>query len=235
MPQGTNTPDMDIKELEKKDADELAKIGGELRQIDTDLEVAREKLDRAMNPRASLQASKAVNELLKRKRELLAEMDKVVDALHMAIIDYLGRISLQELSKRQSKEMVQLVQVANALEQIGDRVATGLVTSASKRIDENVVVSEQTAEMLASFHATVVETLSDVLTAVAKQDAELAKSVRQRRKELAQLAREVATHGIDRLTADEPNRLRTYTREMEVVEILDSVFSTVRRIARTVG
>ena len=153
----------------------------------------------------------------------------------MAIIDYLGRISLQELSKRQSKEMVQLVQVANALEQIGDRVATGLVTSASKRIDEDVVVSEQTAEMLASFHATVVETLSDVLTAVAKQDAELAKSVRQRRKELAQLAREVATHGIDRLTADEPNRLRTYTREMEVVEILDSVFSTVRRIARTVG
>ena len=49
------------------------------------------------------------------------------------------------------------------------------------------------------------------------------------------LADMVATHGIDRLTADEPNRLRTYTREMEVVEILDSVFSTVRRIARTVG
>ena len=61
------------------------------------------------------------------------------------------------------------------------------------------------------------------------------RQVRQRRKEVAHLAREVATHGIDRLTADEPNRLRTYTREMEVVEILDSVFSTVRRIARTVG
>ena len=167
--------------------------------------------------------------------ERFSEMDKVVDALHMAIVDYLGRISLQELSKRQSKEMVQLVQVANALEQVGDRVATGLVTSASKRIDEDVVVSPQTAEVLAEFHGAVLEAMADALKAVARQDVELAKDVRQRRKDVARLARDVATHGLDRLTADEPNRLRTYTREMEVVEILDSVFSTVRRIARTVS
>ena len=167
--------------------------------------------------------------------ERFSEMDKVVDALHMAIVDYLGRISLQELSKRQSKEMVQLVQVANALEQVGDRVATGLVTSASKRIDEDVVVSPQTAEVLAEFHGAVLEAMADALKAVARQDVELAKDVRQRRKDVARLARDVATHGLDRLTADEPNRLRTYTREMEFVEILDSVFSTVRRIARTVS
>jgi len=167
--------------------------------------------------------------------ERFSEMDKVVDALHMAIVDYLGRISLQELSKRQSKEMVQLVQVANALEQVGDRVATGIVTSASKRIDEDVVVSAQTAEVLAEFHGAVLEAMADALKAVARQDVELAKDVRQRRKDVARLARDVATHGLDRLTADEPNRLRTYTREMEVVEILDSVFSTVRRIARTVS
>jgi transcription termination factor Rho len=36
MPQGTKTPDMDIKELEKKDADELAKIGGDLDVADAD-------------------------------------------------------------------------------------------------------------------------------------------------------------------------------------------------------
>ena len=77
--------------------------------------------------------------------------------------------------------------------------------------------------------------MPDALKAVARQDVELAMVVRQRRKDVARIARDVATHGLDRLTADEPNRLRTYTREMEVVEILDSVFSTVRRIARTVG
>jgi hypothetical protein len=35
------------------------------------------------------------------------------------------------------------------------------------------------------------------------------------------------------LTADEPNRLKTYAREVEVVEILDGVFTIVRRIARS--
>lgn len=163
----------------------------------------------------------------------IAEMDRVVDALHLAIIDYLGQISLSELSKRQSKEMVQLVQVANALEHIGDRIATGLVTSAQKRIDEEVNVSPQTAEVLNEFHQMVLQALSDALKAVTTQDSVLAKEVRQRRKEIARFSREIIAHGLDRLTADEPNRLNTYTREMEVMEIFDTVFSTARRISRT--
>ena len=47
------------------------------------------------------------------------------------------------------------------------------------------------------------------------------------------MLREISVHGMDRLTADEPNRLRTYAREMEVVEILDGVFGVARRIAKT--
>ena len=167
--------------------------------------------------------------------ERIVEMDKVVDALHIAIIDYLGRVSLGELSKRQSKELVQLVQVANALEHIGDRIATGLVTSAQKRIEEEVQVSPQTAEVLNEFHEMVLTALSDAMKAVNKQDAILAKDVRQRRKMLSKYSRYVIEHGLDRLTADEPNRHRTYAREMEVMEIFDTVFSTARRIARTVN
>ena len=167
--------------------------------------------------------------------ERFSEMDKVVDALHIAIVEYLGQISLRELTKRQSKEMVQLVQVANALEQIGDRVATGLVTSASKRIDEEVTVSSQTLEVLEAFHHMVLDALADALKAITRQDAELAREVRRRRREIARYSREVVEHGLDRMTADEPNRLRTYAREMEVMEILDSVFSTVRRITRSQG
>jgi len=163
----------------------------------------------------------------------IAEMDKVVDALHIAIVGYLGQISLHALSKRQSRELVQLVQVANALEHIGDRIATGLVTSANKRIDEDVRVSPQTAEVLNSFHEMVLDALSDALRAVVKQDSELARDVKQRRKELHRFSREAIEHGLGRLTADEPNRLNTYAREMEVLEIFDTVFSTARRIART--
>ena len=48
MPQGTNTPDMDIKELDKKDADELAKIGGALDVADADAMPREELVEQIM-------------------------------------------------------------------------------------------------------------------------------------------------------------------------------------------
>jgi phosphate:Na+ symporter len=164
--------------------------------------------------------------------ERVAAMDKVVDALHLAIIEFLGQISLSKLSKRQSRELMQLAEIANDLEQIGDRIATAMVTSASKRIDEEVSVSPQTAAVLNEYHAEVVNTLDDALKAFAKQDPEMAKQVRRRKKDFTQMSRSITAHGLDRLTADEPNRLKTYAREMEVMEILKGVFTIARRIAQ---
>lgn len=165
--------------------------------------------------------------------EQIAELDKAVDAWHLAIIKFLGQISLSKLSERQSKELMLLAQVANDLEQIGDRIATAMVTSAGKRIVEEVQVSPQTAKILTDYHAEVVTTLEEALKAVTTQDSKLAKQMRRRKKELTQMSRDIAAHGLDRLTADEPNRLNTYAREMEIMEILKGVFTIARRIAQT--
>ncbi len=165
--------------------------------------------------------------------ERVAAMDKVVDALHLGIIEYLGRISLANLSERQSTELVQLVQVANALEQIGDRVATGLVTSARKRMDEEVTVSAQTAAVLNDYHRFVMKAVDDAIQAVTSQDNDLARDVRKRRKDFDRRTRGLTEYGLDRLTADAPNRVNTFVREMEVMEIFESVFAIARRIAET--
>ncbi len=164
--------------------------------------------------------------------EKVAAMDKVVDALHMAIIDYLGKISLKQLSTRQSEELMTLAETANDLEHIGDRIATSMVTSAQKRIDEEVTVSAETAEILTEYHGVVCTTLDDALKAVAKQKPKHVKRVVRRKKDFSDLSRSIAEHGFGRLTADAPNRLKTYAREMEVVEILQGVFTVARRIAR---
>jgi len=57
--------------------------------------------------------------------------------------------------------------------------------------------------------------------------------VRKRRKDFNRLTRDLTEYGLDRLKADEPNRLNTFVREMEVMEIFESVFSIARRIANT--
>jgi phosphate:Na+ symporter len=160
-------------------------------------------------------------------------MDRVVDVLHLVIIEYLGEISLAKLTKRQSKELMQLVETANDLEHVGDQIATDMVRSAMKRIDEGVRVSEQTARVLEDYHANVSSALDDALKAVAKQNPKLAKQVRRSKQEMTEQSRTIAEHALYRLTADEPNRLHTYVREMELVEILDGIYQIARRIART--
>jgi phosphate:Na+ symporter len=160
-------------------------------------------------------------------------MDKAVDALHLAIIEYLGEISLSRLSKRQSEELMQLVETANDLEHVGDRVATDMVRSALKAMDEGVRVSEQTARVLEDYHANVSSALDDALKAVAKQNPKLAKQVKRGKQEMTEQSRTIAEHALYRLTADAPNRLNTYAREMEFVEILDGIYKIARRIART--
>ena len=165
----------------------------------------------------------------------VAEMDQVVDALHLAIIEFLGKVSGAVLTRRQSAELLQLVEVANDLEQIGDRIATSLVTSANKRIDEGVSVSAATAQQLGEFHGFVVRALNDALKAFAEADADLARQVARRKREFRELSQGLTRHTLQRLASGEPNRPRTYAREMDVIEILDGVFNIVRRIARSQG
>ena len=165
--------------------------------------------------------------------ENVRAMDKVVDALHLAIIEYLGEISLSSLTKRQSIELMQLVETANDLEHVGDRIATDMVRSSMKRIDEGVRVSETTARVLEDYHASVSSALDDALKAVAKQNPKLAKQVRRGKQEMTEQSLTIAEHALYRLTVDEPNRLHTYAREMELVEILDGIYRIARRIART--
>jgi phosphate:Na+ symporter len=165
--------------------------------------------------------------------ERIAAMDKVVDALHIAIIEFLGKVSRAPLSPRQSGELMQLVEVTNNLEHIGDLIATSMVASARKRIDEVISVSEPTAKILGEYHAFVVSTLNDALRAVTRQDAETARAVSRRKKGFGELSQRLAQHGFGRLMAQEPNRLRTYAREMDVIEILGGVFTVARRIARS--
>ena len=126
-----------------------------------------------------------------------------------------------------------IVKIANDLEHIGDQVATGMVTSARKRLDENVEISPTTAAVIAGLHHEVVEAFDGVMQALEAQDAERAAEVRQMKAGFTALVEDIAGHEVDRLRADEPRRLNTYAREIELTETLDDIFKIVRRIART--
>ena len=164
--------------------------------------------------------------------EKIAEKDKIIDSLHHHIIEYLSMISSSDLSKVQSKRLMNLIQIANGLERIGDRIATDLVVSSTKRINENVIVSEQTAKVLMKFHHEVIKALDSALTAGSTGDQKLAENVHAMKENVSKMNKEITRYEIQRLTADAPNRIATFAREVEVIDIFDNIFRIIRRIVR---
>jgi len=169
------------------------------------------------------------------KLDALAATDKPVDRLHAAIVDYLGAVSLRRLSAEQSARLVGLLSVANDIEQVADMVARDVVISSQKRLDDRVVVSVETRRVIARFHAEVAAAMRGAVEALATGDAARAAQVRDMKGAIRALGREIALHGIERLTAQAPRRVQTYAREVELVEILDDIFHLTRRIAGAVA
>ena len=163
----------------------------------------------------------------------LASMDTDIDILHGHIVQYLGKISTAKLSAEDSQQVLDLLQVANHLEQIGDIVETNLVRIGRQRIDEEVVVSESTKEVIRRYHTEVARALDAAVKAASEDDQASALAVKNMKQSMAQLAQETARYQVGRLVIDEPNRLKTFTREMEIIESLSRIYRLCRKIART--
>jgi phosphate:Na+ symporter len=163
----------------------------------------------------------------------LADRDRRIDAIHEALLDYLGRIGLHGLTEHQSAELFAITSMASDLETIGDVVETNLVQLGKRRLDEAVLPSEGTIEVVAAFHATLVARLREVVTAIDTQQLEMAEDIVGSKQEVRDQRHEVLGHLTRRLRADAPNRVRSYEREMELVAHLQRIDGLTRHIART--
>jgi phosphate:Na+ symporter len=164
----------------------------------------------------------------------IQEIDERVDVLHAEIVVYLGRISEMELSKRQTRELMGLMDAVNDLENIGDVIEVNLVELGRRRISKGVAISEPTQVMLGGFHEVVQAAVERSIQAVSEYNFELAKSVTEMKKEISRIADSAASHEARRLVANEPHRIEAYTVEMDITEKFQRIFYFARRMARTV-
>lgn len=164
----------------------------------------------------------------------IAAMDADVDALHAAIVDYMRQVGRLTLTQAQSKRFVRLMEAANVLEQVGDIIETDLVQTGLRRAEGGVQVSAPTQQLLLDLHERARFGLGLAIAAVSGQDVERAQRVVAMKSGITALAHQAVEHGAKRLTADAPNRMRAYTREMEVIEKLRRIYYFAKRMAHTV-
>jgi len=164
----------------------------------------------------------------------VAIIDDYIDALHGKIVTYLGKISQKQLSDKQTRELLGLMDAVNDLENIGDIIETDLAYLGNERIDAGLTISEQTRELLAHLHEIATESTKLATEAVMTDDVEKAKEVINIKEELHRLTEWAAVHQADRLVVDEPNRLSCYTIEVDIIEKLKRIYYFAKRMAKTV-
>lgn len=166
--------------------------------------------------------------------ETLKAMDDEVDKLYGHVITYLGNVSKSNLSENRSDELVRLMQAANHLEDIGDLVGNQLVRLGRKRIKNKIVISAQTHKMMLKIFNEVAEQLEQVIQAVRTQDENAADAIRTVKKDMNRRFDAAARHQLKRLTADEKNRLPTYSLEVELLDTLQRIYYHTRKVAKLV-
>jgi len=73
----------------------------------------------------------------------VTELDSKVDILHKAIITFLATLSQEELTKKESEQCINFMYIQNELESIGDVIDKNIMSLAVKKIDQNLIFSEE--------------------------------------------------------------------------------------------
>ena len=160
--------------------------------------------------------------------------DNEVDILYEKIIEYLGNISKQSLTEKQTEELLQLMEAVGDLENIGDIIETNLVALGRERIEAQFSISKSTRKVLKDFHQEINRAYKIAIQAVSQDNKEAASTVIDMKDRINALARVAAAHQAERLIAPEPNRLKAYTTEVDIIEKQRRIFYFAKRMAKTV-
>jgi len=164
----------------------------------------------------------------------IRDMDDEVDALHGQIVRFLGQVSQKVLSDKNTAELVSLLEATNNVEAIGDIVETNMVQIGFHRIDQNIIPSESTREVLTDLHASVLEAFDTAMDALTAGDQNLALTVSEMKEDITSQVRAAGVHEAQRLVADEPHRVEAYRLETDLITALNRIYYFTKRTAREV-
>jgi phosphate:Na+ symporter len=162
----------------------------------------------------------------------LEARDDEIDALHGHIVEYLGLISRQPLSDDASHELVGLMEAVNNLEAIGDIIETNMVSLGFSRIDNAITVSPGTRAVIGELHQAVQRGFDGAMIAAIQRNREATRRVSAMKEEINSLERAAASHQVERLVADEPNRVAAYRIETDLINNLKRIYYYSKRTAR---
>ena len=201
------------------------------------VDVVRQEIGKRMGMRLQRMYREILPAMLDDNKQALiivAEMDHEVDLAYTGIIEYLGKISENSLNDAVNKELPRLISIANHLESIGDVIETNMVHIGNQRIRNRVKSSTTTRGVIARFYEEVGQSLEDCITAVTKQDTQLALRVIERKQTIQKIYEDAAQHQTCRMV-EGASSMASYALKMDIYDKLNRIYYHTKRVAKEVG
>ena len=112
--------------------------------------------------------------------ESIREKDEKVDILHKTIIPFLAKLSQGELTKEESEKCMNYMYIENELESVGDIIDKNILVLAEKKINKNLIFSEEGFHELDSLLLILSKNLEKLISALDTEDFSLAKKLQEK-------------------------------------------------------
>lgn len=183
-----------------------------------------------------------VEEMLKRTidvfknndRELLEKIedrDDDVDLLDREIKLYLVKILRGSLTESLSKKEIDILEMINNLENIGDIVDKNLMRSAKKKINRGLSFSKEGMDEIASFHGKIIENFDLSISAFTSRDADLAARIISRKERIEEMCKELKQAHINRLHLGYKESIETSSIHLDVLTNFERINSHITQMA----
>ncbi len=176
----------------------------------------------------------AINSNNQRLLREVADMDDRVDILHLSIVNYLGILSKEKLTKKQSRKLLALMEAVNDLENIGDVIETNMVAAGHALIDDHLIISQDTKNVINNLHEQIEKSVELAIQAVSQNNKVAASMVLQMKISISEMVASAGVHLSERLVADEPDRVAIYTAEVQLIENMKRIYYFAKRMAKTI-
>ena len=164
--------------------------------------------------------------------EKVAELDSKVDTLHKSIIPFLARLSQEELTMRESEQCMNYMYVQNELESIGDVIDKNIMSLATKKIDQNLVFSDEGFHELEHLIYRVNRNFDHLVAALKNDDADEARIVLDFHSHKKKEEEKYKQLHIERLSKGQTESIATSSVHLDLISYFSRINGHIAYIAK---
>ena len=159
--------------------------------------------------------------------------EEKIDFLNDRIRDFLIKISKQEASEEQAKEVYGMISISSDLESIADLIHRNMVKLILKKRELNVDFSDEGKEELMIYHQKVCRQIDRLHEAFAERNLEKAQKIMEKERKYLDLEAQYRVRHLERIRHERKSSVETHEVHMEMMDILKQIIVYSSNMAKT--